>query len=258
MRLATRIAQGAVGFLVLLAAWQLVVAQHLVREEYFPPPTQVLPMALGLLATPVFVRAIFSTLQEVFFGLLIASVVAIPVGLVLGRSPHLQRATRLLIEMLRPLPAVALAPLAILVLGLGMRSIVALVVWTSVWPILVNTIYGAQATERQAIETARTFRLDPVRILVLVVLPGAAPLVATGLRIAVAIALAVAIAGEMVAGGGDGLGSWIVQEGSASSLVFVYAAAVVAGVLGLLINSGLEATEHRLFRWHGAARGASL
>jgi NitT/TauT family transport system permease protein len=58
----------------------------------------------------------------------------------------------------------------------------------------------------------------------------------------------------MVAGGGEGLGSWILMEGSAASLLFVYAAAVVAGILGVLINTGIEATERRLFRWHGAAR----
>ena len=139
-----------------------------------------------------------------------------------------------------------------------MRSIVALVVWTSVWPILINTIYGAQATEPQAIETARTFRLDRLRILAFVVLPSAAPLIATGLRIAVAIALAVAIAGEMVAGGGEGLGSWILMEGSAASLLLVYAAAVVAGILGVLINTALQVTEGRLFRWHGAARDLAL
>jgi NitT/TauT family transport system permease protein len=254
VKIATRVAQGAVGFGLLLAAWQFAVSRNLVRVEYFPPPTQVLPAAAGLLANAPFVHAIVSTLEEVVLGLLIGSIVAIPLGLLLGRSPHLQRATHLLVEMLRPLPAVALAPLAILLLGLGLRSIVALVVWTSIWPILINTIYGAQATELQALETARTFRLGRLRILAFVVLPSAAPLIATGLRIAVAIALAVAIAGEMVAGGGEGLGSWILMEGSAASLLFVYAAAVVAGILGVLINTGIEATERRLFRWHGAAR----
>lgn len=254
MRIATRTAQGAVGFGLLLAAWQFAASQQLVREEYFPPPSKVLPAAAGLLTNVAFVHAIVNTLEEVVLGLLITCTLAIPLGLYMGRSPHLRSATHLLVEMLRPLPAVALAPLSILLFGLGLRSIVALVVWTSVWPILLNTIYGAQATDPQAIETARTFRLSRHRILAFVVLPSAAPLIATGLRIAVAIALAVAIAGEMVAGGGEGLGSWILMEGSAASLLFVYAAAIVAGVLGVLINSGLEASEGRLFRWHGGAR----
>ncbi|GAC1655062.1 MAG: ABC transporter permease [Candidatus Dormibacteraceae bacterium] len=254
MKTATRIAQGGVGFGLLIVAWQFAVSRQAVREDYFPPPSRVLPAAAGLLTNASFVHAIVNTLEEVVLGLLLGCIVAIPLGLLMGRSSHLQRATHLLVEMLRPLPAVALAPLSILLLGLGLRSIVALVVWTSIWPILVNTIYGAQATEAQAIETARTFRLSRLRILAFVVLPSAAPLIATGLRIAVAIALAVAIAGEMVAGGGEGLGSWILTEGSAASLLFVYAAAVVAGILGVLINSGLEATEGRLFRWHGLAR----
>ena len=130
MKIATRIAQGAVGFGLLLAAWQFAVSRQLVREEYFPPPSRVLPAAAGLLTNAPFVHAIVNTLQEVVLGLLIGCIVAIPLGLLMGRSPHLQRATHLLFEMLRPLPAVALAPLSILLFGLGLRSIVALVVWT--------------------------------------------------------------------------------------------------------------------------------
>ncbi|GAC1473946.1 MAG: ABC transporter permease [Candidatus Dormibacteraceae bacterium] len=249
-----RVAQGAVGFVALFLAWHAVAGMHLVIDEYFPPPALVLSLVGELLTQMTFLAAVFATLKEVLAGLVLACLIAIPIGLVLGRSRHLFQATRLIVELLRPLPAVALAPLAILTLGLGLRSIVALVVWTSVWPILINSIYGAQDLDPTALETARSFRLSRLVVFRRIVLPSALPMIATGIRIAVAIAVAVAIAAEMVAGGGEGLGSWILKEGSAGSLVAVYAAAVVAGAIGFALNGTLETAERRMFRWHGAAR----
>ena len=257
MRLLNRFAQGALGFLALLLAWQAVAALHLVIDEYFPPPAQVLSLVSQLLTQATFLTAVLATLEEVAAGLVLASLIAVPAGLLLGLSRHLFQATRLIVELLRPLPAVALAPLAILTLGLGLRSIVALVAWTSVWPILINSIYGAQGIDPQALETARALRLGRLDVFARIVLPSASPMIATGIRIAVAIALAVAIAAEMVAGGGEGLGSWILKEGSAGSLVSVYAAAVVAGAIGFALNGALATAERRLFRWHGSARLAA-
>jgi len=249
-----RLFQGATGIGVFLLAWQSAAALRLVDPRYFPSAVSLVQHVVQLLARPVFQTAVLATLREVLAGLAIAAAVAIPVGILLGRRPTWLRRVEVLIEMLRPLPALALAPLVILQFGLSSRAAVALVTWASSWPILVNAIYGARNMDPLTVETARSLRLGSAAMLARVLLPSAAPLVATGIRIALAISISVAIAGEMVVSGGIGIGGWILREGSAGELVVVYAGAVIAGILGLALNRVMEALEARVFRWHVAWR----
>ena len=250
------LAQGVVGGLAALASWEYLARLELVRPDYFPSPLTVLQFVGTLVRDPAFLRAVLVTLAAMGTGLALASLVAIPVGLVLGRFPTAYRMTRILVEAMRPVPALALAPLAILLFGLSERATVSLVVWTSFWPVLINSIYGIHTVHPVAYETARVFRLSRWQIMWRVALPSAAPFIATGIRIAAGIALAVAIAGEMVAGGGDGIGGWIVLASSGGSMVPVYAGALFAGTLGLMLNTGMEWGERKLFSWHTSLRGA--
>ena len=242
--------KGLVGFAAALTIWQALAGIGFVRPEYFPSATTVLGDAISLLGQPGFTLQVLATLSEMLLGLLIATVVAVPLGILLGRFPVAYRMSSLLVEAMRPIPALALTPVAILLFGLSGATTISLVVWTSLWPVLINSVYGMHSVDRVALDTARSFGLSRWSALYRVALPSAAPFIATGVRIAIGIALAVAVATEMITGSGSGVGAWIVQASSGGSLVPVYAAAVLVGLLGYLLNSLFERIERRLFRWH--------
>lgn len=246
--------QGLVGAIVLCAIWQAVASRHFVLPEYFPTATTTLSVAVGLLGQAAFWGAVRDTMGAMLAGLGIAFLIGVPAGVIIGRNRHIDRLTSVVIELLRPISAVALAPLAILVFKTGIRPTIFLVTWTTVWPILVNTIYGMRDLDPVAVDTARVFGFGRLAVLFRVGLPNAASYVVTGVRISTGIALAVAISGEMVAGGGQGIGGWIGKEGAAGSLVAVYAGSLLVGVLGYLINRALQAVEVRAFHWQESLR----
>jgi NitT/TauT family transport system permease protein len=246
--------KGLVGIIAALCLWQVIASIHLVSADYFPSAWAVLGYTVSLLVQPGFLGQVWATLESMLVGLLLAAVVAVPTGLVLGRFPLAYRLTNLVVEILRPIPAVALAPLAILLFGISNWSTISLVVWTSVWPILINSIYGMQNVDPLPRETAHVFGLGRTATIIRIDLPSTAPFIFTGARIALAIALSVAIAGEMVAGSGNGLGAWIVEASSNGSLAPVYAATLVSGVLGYILNALSVKLESRMFFWHPSFR----
>jgi NitT/TauT family transport system permease protein len=186
----------------------------------------------------------------------VATAVAVPLGLLMGSSRRGYLAAATTIELLRPIPSVALIPLAILMLGRGIDMKVALVAYASTWPILFNTIYGVRAVDPLARETARSLGYSPREVLWGVSLRSASPFIYTGIRVAAAIALIVAVSAELIAGGSRGIGVWMLEMSQTGTpREYVYAATVVAGLLGVALDAVLVRGERRLFFWHPRVRG---
>jgi ABC-type nitrate/sulfonate/bicarbonate transport system permease component len=186
----------------------------------------------------------------------IASAVAIPLGIVVGSAPLLYRALRVLIEFLRPIPSVALIPLAILVYGTGMQSKVFLIVFASFWPLLVQTLYGVQDVDPVAQDTARSFGSPRSQRLLRVTLPSSVPYIATGLRLASTTALILAVTAELVIGS-PGLGREINLAQSAGAADQMYALIIVTGLLGWGLNALFGRGERRVLHWHPSHRPGS-
>ena len=200
-----------------------------------------------------FLSEVLATVRAAATGLAISIAVAVPAGLVLGSFRWLNQAASAVVEFLRPIPSVALIPLAILMFGQGAEMKVSLVVYACLWPIFFNTIYGVRDVEPLTKETAKIFRVSPLRVVTHVLLPSSAPFIATGIRIAAAIALIVTISAELLAGAADGIGAWILRMSSGgANLSLVYAGTIFAGLLGLVLNGALVEGERRLFRWNTA------
>ncbi len=245
-----RPAQGAIGVLALVLVLELLSRTGIVPTTLLPSPSQVL-VQLGVIMTdPVFLGDIASTISAWAIGLALASLVGVTAGLVLGSSRWVYEASSALIEFLRPIPAVALVPLAILVFGTGTTMKFMLVLYAALWPILLNTLYGARELDPVTHETAKTFRLTWWQTLTKVFLPHAAPFAFTGIRISASIALIVTVSAELLAGTATGIGSFIlaVQSGGGSTAQ-VFAGTIVAGVLGVLVNAALKSVESVLFSW---------
>ena len=250
--------RGLIGAGVLFAALELLTRAELVNPEYLPPASVILVTTARILIDPEFLANVGATLAAWAIGMVVASLIAVPLGVLLGASRASYRAATTAIEFLRPIPSVALIPLAILLLGRGLDMKVALVAYASVWPILINTIYGVREVDPVARDTARSFGYGPFGVLWNVSIRSASPFMYTGLRIAAAIALILAISAELIAGGGLGIGTWMLTRSFAGiDREFVYAGIVVAGLLGLAINTALVAGERRLFAWHHRVREAA-
>jgi len=203
--------------------------------------------------TSSFWLAVGETLAGWAVGLGLATLIAVPLGLVIGSVAPLYHALRFPIEFLRPVPSVALVPLAILVFGLGISTKVFLVVFAATWPLLLQTIYGVQGVDPVAMDTMRSFGVGRLRRLVLVTLPSASPYVATGLRISSSVALILAVTAELVVGA-PGLGSQITAAENGNSTALVYALIVATGALGWALSAAIRQAERRALAWHPAYR----
>tara|TARA_R110002020_G_scaffold65413_5_gene172787 strand:- start:1012 stop:1767 length:756 start_codon:yes stop_codon:yes gene_type:complete len=247
---------GLVGVLALVAVLEVVSRLGIVDAQFLPPFSTVIATMIGLFGDPEFLLVVGSTLLTWLLGLTISALVAIPVGALLGLSARTYRATRTVFELVRTLPAVALIPLVIMIAGNGLEMKLIVAVYAAVWPILFNTIYGVRGTDPKATEMARSFGQGRAEIIRRIVLPSAAPFIATGIRVSSSIVLIVIITVELIAGGTTGLGAFISQmRVQGDEVEKVYAGILVAGLLGLAINVLLGALERRFFSWDTTTRG---
>jgi len=157
--------------------------------------------------------------------------------------------------MMRPLPSLALIPIAILLAGLSTRMTAGLVAFAAFWPVFINTRYATRQVDPQLLDTGRALGFGRWELIWRVVVPSVAPAVATGVRVAAGVAIVVTISVELVAGTG-GLGGYVLKEeqgGSTTAMAAMYAGIVVGGLLGWLLSYGIGAVARRALRWDTAA-----
>ncbi|MGH2970266.1 MAG: ABC transporter permease, partial [Solirubrobacteraceae bacterium] len=234
---------------VVLALWELLVRAGLLSETSFPPMTETIATLAEQLGTGDFWEAVVNTLQGWALGLGIAVVLAVPAGILVGSSRLLYRALRVPVEFLRPIPSVALIPLAVLVYGTGLESKVFLAAFASFWPLFIQTLYGVQDVDPVVTDTARSFGLGRFERVWRIRLPGAVPYIATGVRISSAVALILAVTAELVIGSA-GLGRSISVAQSGGAVDLMYALIIATGMLGWGLNIIATRGERRVLHWH--------
>ncbi|MBI1889957.1 MAG: nitrate ABC transporter permease [Burkholderiales bacterium] len=175
------------------------------------------------------------SLARVGLGFLIAVVVAIPVGFVLGMSPLMQKALNPYIQILKPISPLAWMPLALYTIKDSSISGVFVIFICSVWPMLLNTAFGVASVRRDWLNVAKTLEVKPLRKAFLVILPAAAPTILTGMRISMGIAWLVIVAAEMLVGG-TGIGYFVWNEWNNLALTSVIFAILVIGIVGMLLD----------------------
>ncbi|MFC0863057.1 ABC transporter permease [Sphaerimonospora cavernae] len=252
-----RVLRGVAGAAGFAAAVEAVGLSGLVDERFLPRMSTILVSAAGLIVDPEFLGDAVATLAAWALGLLLTVAVAVPAGLVLGALPAVERAVRPLIEFLRPIPSVAIIPLAILLFSDNLHLKLAVIAYASSWPVLINAIYGLKDVDPLAKETLHGFGFGPLAVLARVALPSAAPFIATGVRVASGIAIILTVSAELMAGGSEGIGIFITEAASGNRIDLMLAATLWAGLFGVLSNAVLVAAERRLFRWHHARSEAA-
>ena len=242
-----------VAVLVALALWELLARAGVLSETSFPPMTETLATLFEQLGTAAFWSAVGNTLQGWALGLGIAVALAVPAGILVGSSRLLYRALRVPVEFLRPVPSVALIPLAVLVYGTGLESKVFLAVFASFWPLFIQTLYGMQDVDPVVTDTARSFGIGRFERVWRITLPSAVPYIATGVRISSAVALILAVTAELVIGSA-GLGRSISIAQSGGAVDLMYALIIATGMLGWALNILATRGERRVLHWHPSQR----
>jgi ABC-type nitrate/sulfonate/bicarbonate transport system permease component len=249
-----RIVLGTIGIVGFLAVWQLLSVLRVLNPEQLPSATDTFAELQTLIRDMEFWRNIGRTMTAWAIGLALATVVGTALGTLVGMVPFLRRATHTMVEFLRPIPSVALIPLAILIYGLQMPAALIIIVYASFWQIFVQVLYGVADVDTVARDTAKSFGLPKTTQLRELILPTALPYLMTGLRLAAAVALILAVTAEMTIGN-PGLGRQLTVASGIGNITTVYAIVIVTGVLGLIINIGFRAIERRTLSWHQSVRG---
>jgi NitT/TauT family transport system permease protein len=248
-----RIVLGIAAFFLVL---EFITSLGLVPAIYLPRASTVVARMAELMVDPKFLKQVLATLEAWAIGLALATLISVPLGILIGTSELAYKMTSPVIEFMRPIPSVALIPLAILLWGQGFSMKIILVAYATTWPILFNTVYGVHDVDPIAVQTARCFGLKRRAILWRISFPSAAPLIFTGIRISAAIGLIVVIGSELLASADSGIGSYILFVSlNGGHMDSVLAGAAIAGIVGVIINSLLGMIDRRVFGWRylGAA-----
>ncbi|MET0977668.1 MAG: ABC transporter permease [Paeniglutamicibacter terrestris] len=245
---------GLIGIVVFLGLWELMPVVGLVQAKYLPPASEVIAALIADLGLTAFWVAVWDTMLAWLIGLVIAVVAALVLGLVIGMSPFLRRLTNSSIEFLRPIPSVALIPLAVLLFGIKLESSLLLIVYACFWQVLIQVLYGVADVDNVAMQTARSYGFSYVQRVRDVVFPTMLPYLMTGIRLAASVALILAITAELLIGS-PGLGKEIALAQSGGAISGMYALILATGFLGVGINAVTRIVEKRVLSWHPSVRG---
>jgi len=245
---------GTGGVLAFLLLWEAVPRTSLVSADRLPPASTVLATLAERAATAQFWTAVGDTLTAWGLGLAIAIGAAVLLGFAVGTVPVLRAYTASTVEFLRPIPSVALIPLAILIYGTDIASTLMLVVYAAFWQVYIQVLYGVADIDPVAEQTARAYGLGRWARIRYLMWPTALPYLITGVRLGAAVALILTITAQLTIGS-PGLGQEIAVAQSSGAPHVVYALIVATGILGVAVNTGVRALERRVLRWHPSVRG---
>ncbi|MFZ3117918.1 MAG: nitrate ABC transporter permease [Variovorax sp.] len=185
------------------------------------------------------------SLGRVALGFLLACIVAVPLGFVIGMSPLLHKAFDPFIQVLKPISPLAWMPLALYTIKDSSTSGIFVIFICSVWPMLLNTAFGVASVKREWLAVASTLEVKPLRRAFRVILPAAAPTILTGMRISMGIAWLVIVAAEMLVGG-TGIGYFVWNEWNNLSLTNVIFAILLIGVVGMLLDLAFAGLQRKV------------
>lgn len=238
--------------LLLLAALELYARTQAAGSDAIAPPSAALQVWWMALRDGSLWQATAFTLGTAAAGLALGALLGIAVGTLLGLSRRAAAAAFLSVELLRPIPSVALIPLAMLVFGFGLRMELAVVAFATLWPVLVLTQAAVRQIEPRLLEVAAALQLTRAQQFRLIVLPAMVPRLFVALRLAVAIALVVAVTVEIAANPhGMGYAMMIAQQSLDPALMLAWLGWI--GVVGYAVNAGALALQQAVARRMGEA-----
>ena len=244
-----RVRYGLIGFVIVLPLWEAVVQLGIVKRVTLSAPTIILNTAVNDL---VIQRTLWPHLaqssQQFFLGLGLALAIGVPLGLALGLFRRLDYFLDPWLSAIYATPTIALVPLIVLVLGLGLESKIFIVFLEAIFVIVVTTMAGVHAAEARYLDLARSFRASRWLRFRSVILPSSFPYVLTALRLGTTRALVGVVVAEFFAAN-RGLGFYINFSGTTLRTDRVMLGVILLGLLGVVLGEGVRRLERRYERW---------
>lgn len=232
----------------LFLLWHVAVTVGLLSPAFFPSPERTFQALVRGFASGSLLGASLSTIIHMAVGWLLASLVGIVLGAMIGMSPTARSYLNGVLEFIRPLPASAMAPVAMLFLGLTEQMVLALVVFGSLWPMLLTTAHGFTVIHPRLYEVRKVLGQSRWDFVWKIALPSAAKDIIDGMKLGLTVALILSVVGEMLTIQG-GLGSHVLLASRGFRAADVFAGVVLLGLIGLISNALLREVERRLLRW---------
>jgi NitT/TauT family transport system permease protein len=257
-RLLRPVAVGLVSLSFWLALWQLASVHKwsfFFRFENVPAPSEVALAAGELVRAPKFASHVLNSIRRIFVGFSIASVLAILMGLLIGRFRVVAQALIPPLEVLRPVPAVAWIPLAILLFASAEQSMVFITFVGALFPILLSTIHGVETVDRRLIDASLSLGAGPIDVFREVIFPGALPSIVTGLSIGMGNSWFSLVTAEMISGQ-FGIGYYTWESYTLQKYPNIVLGMISIGVLGMGSSFLVKWSGRQLMPWFNADAGA--
>jgi ABC-type nitrate/sulfonate/bicarbonate transport system permease component len=239
---------GVVGF---IALWYLAVVVEVVDPVLLPDPVDAARAVWTGMTGGSLLGDFLRTVERTTYSIVIAAVVAIPLGILLGSSERLYRSVEFVIDFFRSTPASAMFPLFLVIFGVGDETKILVASFGASLVILFNVSYGVMNARKTRILAAKVMGAPRLRVLTDVVLLESLPQTFVGLRNGVSLALVIVIVAEMFIGSVDGLGHQVIDAQMLFEMPEMYAAIFVAGALGYAFNLMFLIIEKRFVHWSG-------
>jgi len=239
-----------IGPAILIIIWYLVTLTKWINPLFLPSPIEVLIALYRILGTGKAWLDILLTTGRVGIGFLIAAIMGIPIGLLMGRYKKINATFSFVIDFFRSLPAIALFPLLMFFFGIGSTAMVLTAAFTCGLVVVINTIYGVLNSRRTRQIVAEVSGANRWEVFTRVIILDAVPHIFAGLRIGLSFAVIVIVATEMLIGN-KGIGQRIVETQLTYRVPEMYSWICLAGLLGFCLNKGFLKLENRFIHWGG-------
>src|SRR5579883_3014587 len=234
--------------ILLLVLWEIRVHVGVLDKRFFPAPSSIVGTFTTLVTSGELWKHLTASVTRIVIGFAMGAIPALLLGITMGLSRWVRAFFSPMIAALYPIPKIAILPLIMLIFGLGEPSKWVIIAIGTFFLVLYNTMAGVMNIPNIYLDVGKNFGASKVQFFYTVALPGALPLIFTGIKLAAGVALLIIVAAEFV-GAKTGIGYMIWQSWQTFSVETMYVGLVVISVLGFLISTGLDELEHFLIPW---------
>ncbi len=231
-----------------LLIWEIVVRGGLLDFRFFPPPSTVLATLWDMIVSGALWKDLGVTLLRVLGGTLLAVIPGLILGVCMGLSRWVRAAINPMVAAVYPIPKTAILPLIMLVFGIGELEKMVVVAIGAFFPVLINTVAGIQNIERVYFEVGQAFKASAWDRMRTIAIPGALPLIFTGLKLAFGMGLIMVFIAEFT-GAQSGIGFMMWNAWQVFAVPQMYAGLIIISFLGYIVTVGLDELEHLLVPW---------
>ena len=248
---------GALLLATLILLWEVLPRSGLLYARYFPPFSTIIAALFEDIRSAEVLRQTAVTVSRALIGYFFAIIIGVTLGTLAGTTRWVSDLLEITVEFLRPMPSVALVPIAILLFGTSDSYNISIITFGCTWPIFVNTFEGTRSIDTQWMDTARVYGVTQGEMLWKVVVPGALPYIVSGLRVSLANSIIIVTVTEMLASS-KGLGFFLMENYNAYRVPQMYAGIITIGLVGYCLNRLFLGVEGRFMAWHKGWMAKSL